>query len=119
MNNLSEKIGFYYLIFQRTLNDNYLKCWMDGEEDWNLYTKDQILSFCNSNGLDYEMTQKLKFAFDDTSFWLWDVDGRSIRRLSSLYETPTKNIFDAIKEKKKIINNEFIEYDGDDLIIKL
>lgn len=112
MSDLTDKLGFYYVVFQRMMDDNYIKCWIDGNEDYEIYTQEELLNFCNILGIDSEMTVRLKNAFCETSIFLWDVEDRKVRRLSPSYEPPTKDIFAAVKDKPKVSFKEgYISYE--------
>ena len=110
MSDLTDKLGFYFVVFQRTLKGDYIKCWIDGNEDFELYTRAELINFCNILGLDIETEIKLKKAFDETSIFLWDVEERKVKRLSATSELPKKNIFDALKDKTKEYQDGYVQF---------
>lgn len=110
MSDLTDKLGFYFVVFQRTLKGDYIKCWIDGNEDFELYTRAELIGFCNILGLDIETEINLKKAFDETSIFLWDVEGRKVKRLSATSELPKKNIFDALKDKNKEYQDGYVQF---------
>lgn len=108
---LVEKLGFYFVVFQPSLKPGQLRCWIDGNESYELYTEDDLLRFCNMNGIDQDVERDLKIAFSQTSFWLWDVENRKIKRLSSSYEIPQRNFFKeaiASKENTKVFESDYL-----------
>lgn len=110
MSDLTDKLGFYYVVFQRMMDDNYIKCWIDGNEDYEIYTQEELLNFCNILGIDSEMTVRLKNAFCETSIFLWDVEERKVKRLYATSELPKKNIFDALKDKTKEYQGGYVQF---------
>ena len=100
MSELTDKLGFYFLVFQRTLNPDIIKCWIDGDERYELYKRDEVLNLCNALGYDMEVDVALRSAFDETSFWLWDVEDRKVRRLSSIGNEREMNIFNEMNKRK-------------------
>lgn len=116
---LVEKLGFYFVVFQPSLKPGQLRCWIDGNESYELYTEDDLLRFCNINGIDQEVERDLKTAFSQTSLWLWDIENRKIKRLSSTYEIPKKEFFkDAVGsvEKKPRLGNDYANIDNDGVL---
>ena len=47
MNNseLTDKLGFYYVVFQPTLDDDIIKCWIDGDESFELYSPKELIKW--------------------------------------------------------------------------
>ena len=119
MNNseLTDKLGFYYVVFQPTLDDDIIKCWIDGDESFELYSPKELIKFCNILGIDQDVERALKEAFGQTSFWLWDVGERKVRRLSSTYETPTKYIFEPVKglarDRRNLVDSRYVNFNKD------
>lgn len=100
---LSAVLGFYYVIFQQ-YSDTYVKCWIDGSENWNLFEVEKFLDFSQKDGLDYETLIKLKDCLTESSVFLWSVDNKTIRRLSPSFEQEslTQEFFKVLHESKNV-----------------
>ena len=86
MSELTDKLGFYFLIFQRaSVNSTLLRCYMDGNDKAVYYKDQELLDFCNQAGFDKDVEMRMKDCLDTTSIYLWDVEGRVIKRLSPGY----------------------------------
>ena len=88
----SETLGFYFVVFQTQFN-NYVKCWIDGEEDYTLYTEEELLDFASKVDTPYPVSRKISDALIESSFFLWDVDANEVTRI-----TPSKS-FHSIREE--------------------
>lgn len=97
MNELTDKLGFYFLVFQRaSVNSTLLRCYIDGNDKAVYYKDEELLNFCNQAGFDKEVEMKLKDAFSTASMFLWDVENRKVKRLSPMtdLQSANKELFD-------------------------
>ena len=124
MSQLTDKLGFYFLIYQRaSVNSTLFKCNIDGSDKPTYFTEQEILNFCNQEGYDGEVENKLKNSFDTASIYLWDVENRIVRRLSPGYNFENlrlerlnlKNFKNPVREEKTpqiYVNNNYLNIDG-------
>ena len=114
MSDLTDKLGFYFLVFQRaSINSTFLKCYIDGDTKPVFYTDQELLDFCNQVGYDGQTEAKLKNCLDTTSIYLWDIEERTIKRLSPNYNFENSKL-ESLKNAKlgkkenNIIENPYI-----------
>ena len=92
----SKVLGFYYMVFQTQFN-GYVKCWIDGEEDYNLYTEQELLNLAAKLNNSYPIRRKISDALIESSFFLWDVDADEVTRISPKHnlESVRENLIKA------------------------
>lgn len=95
----SEQLGIYYVVFQYQFN-NWVKCFLDGSDDYSLLYIDDFLAFTKELPNKGDIEAQLREALSESSFFLWDVDGGYVRRLSSS-SFEKENIFANLKVLKK------------------
>lgn len=94
---ITNDLGFYFIIFQRTLYPNYLQCWIDGDSDYNFYTSEELIDFAKRSSYP-AVTSSLYYAFDETGMFMWDVEAGVVRRLHASTE-PSSLLQDLLKMK--------------------
>lgn len=78
MKKVVDDLGFYFMVFQPNPAKNRIKAWLDGEEAYTFYTRDQLLDL-----VPIPLMPTMKEAMNETSLFLWDVMESQVRRLSS------------------------------------
>lgn len=95
---LCDTIGFYYLIFLPQ-PDNYVRCWIDGAEDYTLYTREEILAFSQAAGINYKLRLDLQEALSTYSVYIWDVENETIKTLT--LEPAENNLGELLAQRKQ------------------
>ena len=75
----SKETGFYYMIYMKGLG-SYYKCWIDGNNHYELYTAKDLLDIA-SRVNDHNIIAEMKSSFRDSSVFIWMVDEGKIERL--------------------------------------
>lgn len=111
---LSEVLGFFFMVYQKDPRKTYVTCWLDGDDEPEYYTEKDIIGFATKLENDYKTVSRLKDTFTETSFFMWDVDNKKIKRLSAGYEPREISpiIFEQMKDKKPLSNNYQIGWRG-------
>ena len=89
-------VGYNFILFQSAGN-NLVKCWFDGNENYDYLYIDDFISLFEKVGTDYEKMLYLQRYLDTTSFYLWDVDNNSVQ-VAKLDKTPDRSIGDDLNE---------------------
>lgn len=84
---ISQLLGFYFLIFISNPDSSYIRCWFDGSDDSTLFQKSTLLDLCKKYGVDFNTQSQLAESFNQTSYFLWDVEANTIK---PLYSTNTR-----------------------------
>lgn len=79
---LEDLIGFYYLVMIMNPINGYVKCWLDGNEDWRYIPLDDLIRMSQLAGDNRDLQNKLLAALQETSYWLWDVHNGTIKKLT-------------------------------------
>lgn len=74
----SKETGFFYMMYMKSSN-NYYKCWIDGSNNCEFYTSDEILDIARRLH-NPEIVAKLKESFRDSSVFVWMVDEGRVER---------------------------------------
>lgn len=115
----SSILGIFYILFQTQFN-GFVKCFIDGDEDVNYYSVSDFLDLAKQLK-NQNVVASISEALTESSFFLWDVDGENVRRLSSTTtqkESPMQ-ILSKIKDTpKEIIEDNFIRFNGGRISIK-
>lgn len=102
----SEQLGIYYIVFQYQFN-NWVKCFLDGSENYELLYIDDFIAFTKELPNKGNIESQIREALSESSFFLWDVDGGYVRRLSgSSFEK--ENVLanlKALKEEKNVFDS--------------
>lgn len=77
-------LGFYFIIYQSQLN-GYVKCFIDGSEDPTFFSIEDFLHLGESI-TDSHFQYALGESVYTTSFYIWDVQNFSIKRLQPSFE---------------------------------
>ncbi len=77
-------IGYYFIVFQSNLR-GYIKCWMDGSEDYTYFSEEDFIGLFEKAG-SINLRSSVLDCISTTGIYLWDVSGGRIRRLSNIYE---------------------------------
>jgi hypothetical protein len=77
---LTEILGYYFVIFQRNLAGNMVKCYIDGDEDYVLMDKEYFLELSQKAGYN-PLGSKLLGCLDTTSIYVWDVEENTVSKL--------------------------------------
>lgn len=73
----SELLGYYFIMFQSTFS-NYVKCWIDGSENYTFLTLEKFYNLFKTSRSPNSLKLKAKHCLDTTSIYYWDIDGESI-----------------------------------------
>lgn len=76
----SELLGYYYIMFQTTFS-NYVKCWIDGSENYTYLTLEKFYELFDTSKSPINLKAKAKKCLNTTSIYFWDVDNEIIDRL--------------------------------------
>lgn len=102
----SEQLGIYYIVFQYQFN-NWVKCFLDGSENYELLYIDDFIAFTKELPNKGNIESQIREALSESSFFLWDVDGGYVRRLSgSSFEK--ENVLanlKVLKEEKNVFDS--------------
>jgi hypothetical protein len=74
-----DRLGFWYLVYQPNPSKENLRAWLDGSDYSSYYSFEEILALAP-----LQVKTDLKTSFNDYSVFLWDVANFKITRLSSL-----------------------------------
>lgn len=75
----SKETGFYYMVYMKGLG-SYYKCWIDGNENYEFYTANELLDIA-SRVKNHDIVAAMKSSFRDASVFIWMVDEGRIERL--------------------------------------
>lgn len=115
---LTELLGFYFMVFQRTPSERFVKCWIDGDDNWVYYDVETIIDFTRKDGYT-TVTNKILDCLNTTGIYFWDVSKDTVHRLKTMH-TEYDDIQDIIKQKASTltprssfgkIDIPFINYD--------
>ena len=101
---LTDVLGFYFMVFQRTLSGKFVKCFIDGDPDYTYLEVDSLLDMTRKKGYN-PLTNQLRDCLDTTSMYVWDVSNNTIQRLSASSD-PDESIMDLIKGKMEEVTTE-------------
>lgn len=76
---MSDDLGFYFLIYQPNPLTHFCKVFIDGNEDFTFMTDQDLIDLASTQNMSPIMKSSLK----ETSMFLWDAQGKTIKRLSS------------------------------------
>lgn len=95
-------LGYYFIIFQSNFK-GYVKCWMDGSEDYTFLSEKEFIELFNKIEADPKLIYKALDCLNTTSIYIWNILEGSIKKLSNKSEIPslTAEIF-----KMSPLNNE-------------
>lgn len=101
---LTDTLGFFFVVFQRTLSGNYVKCFIDGDSDYTFIEIDTLVEMTQKKGYNPIMNQILD-CLNTTGMYIWDVYHNTIQRLSPS-STPDDSMSELIKGKMEEIVSE-------------
>lgn len=90
----SELLGYCYIMFQTTFS-NYVKCWIDGSENYTYLTLEKFYELFDTSKSPINLKAKAKKCLNTTSIYFWDVDNEIIKRLE-LQREETSDIGERI-----------------------
>lgn len=95
---MTNKLGFYYCVFESNPSRDKVRAWLDGDDQYVYFSRDQMLSFVKqiTNDRHTSLYAKMYTALNEYSFHIWDVAADTISRLSANTE---------IKSLRKDIND--------------
>lgn len=98
----SKEVGFYYLVYTRGTG-SYYKCWIDGNENYEFYTANELLDMA-SRVKNHDIIAAMKSSFRDASVFIWMVDEGRIERLQPERDTTqvTSVLMKALRPKKDL-----------------
>lgn len=67
--------GFYFAVFQSDSSRDRVKAWIDGSEDYSLFSHEEFVA------LAFDIEPTMRRALQDYSYFLWDVQKKTINRL--------------------------------------
>lgn len=77
----SELLGYFFIIFQTTLN-GYVRCWIDGSENYTFITLEKFMEFFDVSKSPSELKIFALKCLDTTSMFYWDIDNEIIKRVT-------------------------------------
>ena len=72
-----DELGFWHALFQSDSSRQRVKVWFDGDENYALFKQEEFYALGKESG----MTVALRSACRDSSFFLWDVEHKTITRV--------------------------------------
>ena len=81
-------IGYYFIVFQTTFT-GYVKCWMDGNENYKYFTVDEFLNLFTKSNSPSSLRVEASKCIDTSSIYMWDVENSTIRRLNPSTDRPS------------------------------
>lgn len=80
---LSNELGFYYVVMQRTLQGHYINCWIDGSDYPEYYTYEELVDLAKKSLHPSRVILGLNQVLNETSIFIWDVDNEIVSRVSA------------------------------------
>lgn len=80
---VSEEIGFYYVVMQKTLSGQYINCWIDGSDTPEYYTYDELVELAMKSSNPDKVLSGLNKVMSEASLFVWDVDNDAVSRVSA------------------------------------
>ena len=77
----SELLGYFFIIFQTTLN-GYVKCWIDGSENYTYVTREKFEEFFDTSKSPLNLKLYAINCLKTTSMYFWNVDEEIIKRVT-------------------------------------
>ena len=97
-------LGFWYMMFQSESARDRVKAWTDGDDHYVYFTHKRLFEFI-AQTIDGEdvtsLYSSIRRAVMDSSFFLWDVEKRTITRLSLTASQEPYKVLLAEKQKKE------------------
>lgn len=84
----TDTLGYYFIIFQSNLR-GYVKCWLDGDEDYSFLSREDFLDLFEKINSDFSLVCKAKDCLDTTGIYIWDINSKTIKRLTNKSERPS------------------------------
>lgn len=78
----ADLLGYYFIIFQSNFR-GYVKCWMDGSDDYSFYSENDFLDLFDKIDSDPNLIFKAKDCLCTTGLYLWDISSGTIKRLTN------------------------------------
>lgn len=96
----SKEVGFYYMVYEKGLG-RYYKCWIDGNENYEFYTADELIDIAK-RVKNPSLISAMKSSFRDSSVFIWMVDEGKVERLQPEKDTTqvTSKLFSALHPKE-------------------
>lgn len=98
----SELLGYYFIMFQTT-NSNFVKCWIDGSENYTYKTLDEFFKLFDTSKSPKNLKLTAQHYLNTTSIYLWDIDNENIKRVTPVYEE--SNIGELINQMNPFHRN--------------
>ena len=107
----SKETGFYYMVYTKGLG-SYYKCWIDGNENYEFYTANELLDIA-SRVKNHDIIAAMKSSFRDASVFIWMVDEGRIERLQPEKDSTqvTSVLMEALHPKKSYSSGIEISWD--------
>ena len=98
----SKETGFYYMVYMKSLG-SYYKCWIDGNENYEFYTANELLDIA-SRVKNHDIIAAMKSSFRDASVFIWMVDEGRIERLQPERDTTqvTSKLFSVLRPSQSL-----------------
>ena len=98
----SKETGFYYMVYMKGLG-SYYKCWIDGNENYEFYTANELLDIA-SRVKNHDIIAAMKSSFRDASVFIWMVDEGRIERLQPERDTTqvTSKLFSVLRPSQSL-----------------
>lgn len=90
---MEDDLGFYYAIFLPEPHRDRAKVWIDGDEYYTFFSRDDFLKLAERGGIPSVMY----LAMQETTFFIWDVAGKKINRVSA--QTEQRSLREQILRK--------------------
>lgn len=98
----SKETGFYYMVYMKGLG-SYYKCWIDGNENYEFYTANELLDIA-SRVKNHDIIAAMKSSFRDASVFIWMVDEGRIERLQPERDSTqvTSKLFSVLRPSQSL-----------------
>lgn len=98
-----ESLGIYFIVFQTQFN-GFVKCFLDGDENYTLYTFEELINIASSID-DLNIIPKLKESLAESSFFLWDITSSTIERLSPSFANDKSTLLQMMNNQTNSVYN--------------
>lgn len=77
----SEILGYYYIMFEATFT-GFVKCWMDGSENYKYLSTDEFLNLFKKLNVPFEVLYKVDEYINTSGIYMWDLNNSRITKLT-------------------------------------
>lgn len=81
----ADLLGYYFIIFQSNFK-GYVKCWMDGAEDYSFYSEEDFIGLFEKIDSEQSLIFQAMNCLCTTGIYIWDISSGTIKRLTNKSE---------------------------------